>query len=272
MINKKILAVVPARGGSKRLPRKNILPLGGVPLLGWTLKAAGKCEYIDRVIVSTEDIEIAEVAKEFGGDVPFYRPCELSTDETTTLDVVLHLLDKLEQMGESYDYVILLQPTSPLRTAQHISDAYEQLINNDDANAVVSVCLAEHHPLWCNTLPNDASLSHFMRKEIHNLRSQDLPNYYRLNGAIYICDVEVLRSQKTFFPEQGCYAFIMHQKDSIDIDTKEDFDFARLSIDNDAIEKANIFEELHKKYASKNGNILTYKQFSKYLLDLLNEK
>ena len=120
MTDKKVLAIIPARGGSKRLPRKNILPLGGKPLLGWTIDAANQCEHIDRVIVSTEDAEIAEVSKKFGCEIPFYRPHELSTDETTTLDVVLHLLDELEKADEHYDYVVLLQPTSPLRTAEHI--------------------------------------------------------------------------------------------------------------------------------------------------------
>jgi len=272
MTDKKVLAIIPARGGSKRLPRKNILPLGGKPLLGWTIDAANQCEHIDRVIVSTEDAEIAEVSKKFGCEIPFYRPHELSTDETTTLDVVLHLLDELEKADEHYDYVVLLQPTSPLRTAEHISSAFNQLTNNNKASSVVSVCLAEHHPLWCNTLPEDASLSSFMRKEIHNLRSQDLPDYYRLNGAIYICEVGVLRSKKTFFPEQGCYAFIMSQEDSIDIDTRDDFNLAQLHMDSLVIDRSDFLLQLHTEYRKVHGADIEYKQFKHYLLDLVNEQ
>ncbi len=270
--NKKVLAVIPARGGSKRLPRKNILPLGGKPLVGWTIGAAKQCEYIDRIIVSTEDVEIARISKQFGGEVPFYRPHELSQDKTTTLDVVLHLLDKLEQKGETYDYVILLQPTSPLRTAQHITDACEQIVDNNDACAIVSTCLAEHHPLWCNTLPENGSMSNFIQKEIHNLRSQDLPDYYRLNGAIYICETEVLRSEKTFFPSHGCYTFIMSQEDSVDIDTKDDFDRAQLYVDDLIVDRSDLLIQLYVEYKNKHNRELDCRQFKQYLSNLINEE
>jgi CMP-N,N'-diacetyllegionaminic acid synthase len=273
MINdKKVLAVIPARGGSKRLPRKNILDLGGKPLISWTIESAQKSKFIDRVIVSTEDFEIAKVAKKFKCEVPFYRPSELSKDSTTTLDVVVDLIQELGKQGEYYDYVILLQPTSPFRTEYHIDMACEQLMKSNKADAIVSVTPAEHHPLWCNTLPENKSMSSFLSKDIDNIRSQDLPDYYRLNGAIYICSIDLLCAENTFFPKNVCYAFIMPQKDSIDIDTKEDFDFARLAIDDDIIEKSNIFSELYEKYISKKGNTLTNQQFSKHLLSLMNEE
>ncbi len=269
---KKVLAIIPARGGSKRLPGKNILNLNGKPLIGWTINAAKKSKFIDRVVVSTEDHEIGEIAKSFGGEVPFFRPRELAKDNTTTLNVVVHLIQELGRKGEYYDYIILLQPTSPFRTEIHIDMAFEQLMEIDGADAIVSVCPVEHHPLWSNSLPKNKSMSCFLDKEIDNIRSQDLPDYYRLNGAIYISRVDLLCREKTFFPKDVCYAFIMPTRDSIDIDTKDDFDLARLAFDNSIIEKADIFSELNRKYISKNGSSLSYQQFSKYLLRLLNEE
>ena len=177
MINgKRLLGIIPARGGSKRLPRKNILELAGKPLIGWTIEAARQSKFIDRVVVSTEDHEIGEVADHFGADVPFYRPPILAEDSATTLDVVINLIEALKKHGDFYEYIILLQPTSPLRRASHIDNACNQLID-DNAFAIVSVCLTEHHPLWSNTLPKNRSMYKFLKKEIHNLRSQDLPVY-----------------------------------------------------------------------------------------------
>ncbi len=228
MINgKSVLAIIPARGGSKRLPRKNILSLGGKPLIGWTIEAAKQCNGIDRVIVSTEDKEIAKIAEQFGAEVPFLRPVELAGDTITTLDVVLHLLSELEKNNKYYDYVVLLQPTSPLRIATHIEQAFSNMIYRK-GKAIVSVCLVEHPPLWCNTLPDNGSMKSFLHKDTHNVRSQDLPDYYRINGAIYICETKLLRSEKTFLPSHDCYAFIMPQEVSIDIDNRIDFNLAKL--------------------------------------------
>jgi CMP-N-acetylneuraminic acid synthetase len=154
IINKNLLAIIPARGGSKRLPRKNILDLVEKPLISWTIEAALGSKYIDRTIVSTDSQEIADISKKYGADVPFMRSIDLANDESTSIDVVLNLLKKLEEVGELYDYIILLQPTSPLRTTQHIDESVEllQLTNSD---AVISVCEAEHSPLWCNVIPDD---------------------------------------------------------------------------------------------------------------------
>jgi CMP-N,N'-diacetyllegionaminic acid synthase len=269
---KKVLAIIPARGGSKRLPRKNILDLGGKPLIWWTINAAKKSKYIDRVIVSTEDSEIGEVSKSLGAEVPFFRPRKLAQDSTTTLEVVVHLIQELYKKSEYYDYVVILQPTSPFRTESHIDMAFNQLMESSVANAVVSVCPVDHHPLWSNTLPKNKSMSFFLSKNIDNIRSQDLPDYYRLNGAIYISKVNTLCTEKTFFPKDTCYAFIMPQKDSIDIDTKEDFNLALLAIDNSIMEKADIFSKLYEKHVVKKENTVTYQQFSKYLSRLLSEK
>ena len=228
--DKRLLAVIPARGGSKRLPRKNILDLAGKPLIAWTIEAALGSKYIDRVVVSTDDGEIADISKQFGADVPFIRPIELASDEATSIDVVLHSLKELEMQKDHYDFIVLLQPTSPLRTTEHIDKAIEQLIERDD-DAVISVCKAEHHPLWCNELGDDKDMSGFLREEIVNKRSQELPDYYRLNGAIYLCDVERLKSKMTFFLNEKISAYIMKQDVSVDIDMRSDLDLAILEME-----------------------------------------
>ena len=144
---KTVLAVIPARGGSKRLPRKNCLLLQGKPLIVYSIEAAKESVYIDEVVVSTDDEEIASLARQAGASVPFLRPAELSTDEASSVDVVAHALNYY-QVNEKklFDYVVLLQPTSPLRTAAHINQALE-LLKEKKADAIVSVCEAEHSPL-----------------------------------------------------------------------------------------------------------------------------
>jgi len=227
--NKRILAVIPARGGSKRLPRKNVLNLSGKPLISWTIEAALGSKYIDRVVVSTDDDEIASISKKHGADVPFIRPDELATDKATSINVVLHLLKQLEVNGEYYDFIMLLQPTSPLRTIQNIDESVELLMSSN-SDAVISVCEAEHSPLWCNTIPEDGDLSNFINKSIVNKRSQDLDKYYRLNGAIYLCDIRRLKEEKTFFQNSNCHAYKMEQEQSVDIDNKVDLLLAEMLI------------------------------------------
>jgi CMP-N-acetylneuraminic acid synthetase len=224
--HKKILAIIPARGGSKRLPRKNILNLAGSPLIFWTIKSALGSKYIDRVIVSTNDNEIAAISKKYGADVPFIRPNNLATDESTSIDVVLHSVDYFKKIGKQYDYIILLQPTSPLRTNKNIDDSIE-LLQDSNSDAVISVCKAEHSPLWCNKIAKDGNISNFIDKSILNKRSQDIDEYYRLNGAIYLCSVERLQKEKTFFLKDNCVAYKMKQEQSIDIDSEIDFLLAK---------------------------------------------
>ena len=230
--NKKLLAIIPARGGSKRLPRKNILDLGGKPLIAWTIEAAKKSKHIDEIIVSTEDKEIVEICKRFSLDVPFLREEELAADGVSSVAVVLDVLSKLKLLRNSYyDYIILLQPTSPLRTEKDIDGAVKLLINKK-CNGVISVCEVKHSPLWYNKLPKNNSLSGFLDKSIVNKRSQDLEKYYRLNGAIYLLKSNVIKEKKTFMLEDSCYAYRMSEENSIDIDDKIDLDLARLCIDS----------------------------------------
>ncbi len=220
---KKILAVIPARGGSKRLKNKNLLLLSNKSLIAWTIQAARNSLYIDEIVVSTDAKEIAEEANRFGIKAPFLRPTELSSDESRSIDAVTHAIKWLkEHEDKSFDYVVLLQPTSPLRNAYHVDTALLELINRD-ADAIVSVCESEHSPLWSNILPQNKSLENFLKPEHINSRSQDLNQFYRLNGAIYICDISRLLDEHTFFIKDNIYAYIMKQIDSVDIDTKLDF-------------------------------------------------
>jgi CMP-N-acetylneuraminic acid synthetase len=227
---KRLLAIIPARSGSKRLPRKNILDLAGKPLIAWTIEAALESKYIDRIVVSTDSKEISSISRKYGADVPFMRPDELATDETTSIDVVLHQLDQLEECNDSYSYVILLQPTSPLRTAENIDESVE-LLKSRNSDAVISVCKVEHSPLWCNTIPADGSLLNFLDDSILNKRSQDLNQYYRLNGAIYLCNIKLLKKEKNFFLKSNSIAYKMNEEQSIDIDSKNDFMCASMQIE-----------------------------------------
>jgi CMP-N-acetylneuraminic acid synthetase len=216
---KKILAIITARGGSKRLPNKNVLPLSDKPLIQWSIESALESKYVDTCIVSTDSTKIAEISKNAGAAVPFIRPLELANDTASSFDVIVHAMNNCE----SHDYILLLQPTSPLRTAIDIDNAIEAITKN--VKAVVSVCETEHSPLWANTLPKDLSMRDFIRPEIKNKRSQDLDTYYRLNGAIYIGEPGYFKKNKGFFGHETV-ASIMTTENSIDIDTQLDFDFA----------------------------------------------
>jgi len=221
---KKYLAIIPARGGSKRLPNKNILFLNGKPLIEWTIQAAKKSKYIDNIIVTSDSDKILEIAKH--NDVlALKRPQELATDYATTVDVIKHVLTEFNE----YEYIVLLQPTSPLRNEKHIDEAIEML-ETKKADAVVSVCEMEHSPLWSNILHSDLSMKNFLREEIKNKRSQDLEKYYRLNGAIYICKKDKFLQENTLFLKDNIFAYIMDRKSSVDIDDEVDFKLAEVLI------------------------------------------
>lgn len=224
---KKVLALIPARGGSKRLPRKNVLPLAGKPLVGWTIEAAIQSKYIDRVIVSTDDQEIIHISESFGAEVPEVRPSELSGDLATTESVVFHILEKY---GNGQDILVLLQPTSPLRDANNIDEAIE-LINQKAAVSIVSVTKCEHPPHWANVIPSDGSMKDFLNND-HNKRSQDFGDYFRLNGAIYVYDINYLNVNKSIKYTDKTFAYEMSSFKSIDIDNDWDFKYAEFLLDN----------------------------------------
>ena len=228
MINdKSILAIILARGGSKRLPDKNILPLNRKPLILWSIQAGLNSEYVDRVVVSSNDNNILNISRKGGAEI-IKRPEELSTDHSASIFSVKHAISEI---GDKFDYTILLQPTSPLRTERHIDEAFELLMEKN-ADAIISVCKTKHSPLWSNTLPDDDSMNHFIKDKIKNIRSQDLPVYYSLNGAIYICKTQRLMIEETFFITDKIYAYKMNGIDSIDIDNELDYSFADYIINN----------------------------------------
>jgi CMP-N-acetylneuraminic acid synthetase len=217
----KFLAIIPARGGSKRLPNKNILKLNNKPLIAWSIEAAKDSKYIDTVVVSSDSNKILNIAKQLNVDT-LKRPDYLASDTATTIDTVKHTI----KFYPDYEYIVLLQPTSPLRNAKHIDEAIELLISKN-ADAIISVCESEHSPLWMNTLDKTLSMKNFLNKELINKRSQDLKKYYRLNGAIYICKTKKLLEQNTFFLNDKIYAYIMDKKSSVDIDDEFDFLIAK---------------------------------------------
>ena len=226
MESKKYLVVIPARGGSKRLKNKNLLPLANKPLIAHSIEVANSIPSVDKVIVSTDSEDILKASVEYGAECPFLRPDFLAADTSTTFDVIKHTLSTLETEHKlSFENVILLQPTSPLRTKENLKGAIE-LFEAKKANAVISVCECEHSPLWSNTLDEEKSMNAFLDSQILNKRSQDLPTYYRLNGAIYIYKTEELLKSKSMFPTKKSFAFEMDSVNSIDIDNQLDFDFA----------------------------------------------
>jgi CMP-N-acetylneuraminic acid synthetase len=220
---KRVLGLIPARGGSKRLPGKNILPFNGKPLIAWTISAGNKSIYIDYLAVSTEDQEIQEIALDFGVDCVISRPAELASDQATSADVTFNALQYLEEKGGTFDYLVLLQPTSPLRRAQHIDEAFH-VMSEKKAQAVVSVCRTEHPLEWMNKLPSSLSMDEFLISgylDRNNCTEYDFS--YQINGAVYLITVTTFKESKTFFPEIGSYAYVMDRRDSVDIDTELDF-------------------------------------------------
>lgn len=216
-----MLAVIPARGGSKGVPRKNIKELAGKPLLAYTIEAAIDSNIFEKVIVSTDSRQIAEIATNYGAEVPFFRPNEISGDLTSSDDVILHALSFYQQCGIRYDEVCKLQPTSPLRNSQHLREAY-QLFCQKSADFLVSVCECEHSPLWSGVIGDDLRLDNFISEEAKRACRQNLPKYYRLNGAIYMGKTDRFCENKSFLGK-NCVAYIMSQNDSVDIDSELDF-------------------------------------------------
>ena len=219
----KNIAIIPARSGSKGLKDKNIKLLNGKPLMAYTIEAALKSEQFDDVMVSTDSEKYAEIAKSFGAKVPFLRSAETSTDKASSWDTVAEVLGRYAENGQTFDTLCLLQPTSPFRTAEDIKKAYE-LYNSQADFAVISVCEAEHSPLWCGHLPESGEFLNFINQDAMKQR-QAGGKFYRLNGAIYIVNCEKFKTDRYFY-QSGSFAYIMPQERSIDIDTALDFKMA----------------------------------------------
>jgi CMP-N,N'-diacetyllegionaminic acid synthase len=223
---RRVLALIPARGGSKGLLHKNVAPVHGRPLIAWTIAAAAGSALVDDVVVSTDDDEISRVALAAGARVPFRRPAAFSSDTARMTDVVGHALDTLDESGDTYGWLLLLQPTSPLRTAVHIDAAFARLAASG-GSAIVSVCEAEHSPQWMGELPPDGNMGSFGAGAATKANRQELARFYRLNGSIYLAAVEYWRAQAGFLGP-GTYAFIMAQDESVDIDCALDLEIAEL--------------------------------------------
>ena len=222
------IAIIPARGGSKRLPGKNIKLLDGKPLIAWTIEACIKSNVFDHIFVSTDSEEIADISKQYGAQVPFLRPHELANDTATTDEVVTHLIGWFEkEYSEEVSKIAILQPTSPFRNAEHIIKAFDEM-KNKHAKAIVSVCELEHPIHFCNQLGFNGSMEGFI-KPGDMKRTQDLDPTYRLNGAIYIFDREYVGRMNELYREVT-YAYVMKPRLSIDIDTENDFKLAEFLI------------------------------------------
>lgn len=216
----RILAVIPARGGSKGIPRKNIIPVGGKPLIAWSIEAAQASKRIGKTVVSSDDDEILQVAKVYGADI-IKRPAALAGDEAGSEGLVLHALDVEEEAGNHYDCAVLLQPTSPLRTADDI-DAAVAKFEQSGAKALISVYTPEHTPYKSFKMNSEGMLEGLIDNKTPFMRRQDLPKTFMPNGAIYLVDVTCFRQKRSFFCEEGTIAYEMDRGKSLDIDTMED--------------------------------------------------
>ena len=220
----RIIAIIPARSGSKGLPDKNIRMLNGKPLIAHSIIQAQEAGIFDEIFLSTDSREYANIAIHCGANVPFLRSDELASDTASTWDCVKEALEQYSKIGKEYDIFVVLQPTSPLRTAKDISNAVKKMILTK-ADSIVSVCETDHCPLLCNVLLEDQSLKGFVRPEIAAKSRQELPTFYRINGAIYVVNTSYFLRTQTIY-EGNSFAYIMPKEQSIDIDTIFDFSLA----------------------------------------------
>ena len=224
----KVLALIPCRSGSKGIPRKNLALLAGKPLLAWTIEQAHAAGCLDRIVVSTDDDEIAAAARKWGAEVPFLRPRELATDEASSVAVALDALDRLaEQEDYRPDYLMLLQVTSPLRSQTDIAAALT-LAQENEAEAVISVCPAANHPQWTFKIDPAGRMRPFIEGP-KPLRRQELAPAFAPNGAIYLIRRQLLYQERTFLPG-GVLAYLMPPQRSLDIDTPFDLHLADLIV------------------------------------------
>ena len=216
--NSRIFAFIPARGGSKGIKNKNIVSLNGLPLLSYSIQAALESQYVDNVIVSTDSMKIATIAKEYGANVPFIRPASLADDSSRTVDAVIHAISFLKTHDDYYDVLLLLQPTQPLRTAGDIDGAIE-LFFERGMRGLVSVSLVEDHPVLIRTLSEDGLLTSLLHGS-STIRRQDMSAYYRVNGCIYLNRVDEI-TEKTSFNDNPV-GYVMERSHSVDIDEMKD--------------------------------------------------
>lgn len=219
---KTILAIIPARGGSKGLPGKNIRPLLGKPLIGWSIEQAQQSKYIDEIFVSTDSREIADVAESFGVKVPELRPADLAVDTAPSSAFVIYTIEKYKKAGCAFDYIILLEPTSPLREVEDINKSIEILIDNSDFDSIVGVCKAEDvHPSFMVTLGEKNRLVPY-EQEMKTLRRQELRDVYFFEGSVYVSKCDAYLNKKAFYHDKTL-AYIVPKWKSPEVDDMIDF-------------------------------------------------
>ena len=220
----KVVAVIPARGGSKSIPKKNIAMVAGKPLIAYTIEVALQSKYIDRVIVSTDDREIADISKHCGAEVPFMRPAEYATDDATTLSVLQHAIKWLED-NEGYEpeVILILEPTSPLRIADDVDGAIK-LLADTDCDSVTGLCEVEHNPYRMRTIV-EGRVHNFIDSPVAYAKRQDLPPVYRHSGTIYITRTRIVKDENRIFGDDN-RAFMVPLERSIDIDGRFELEIA----------------------------------------------
>ena len=232
MINgKKVLGIIPGRGGSKGIPQKNVKLFAGKPLIEWTIDEAMRAKHIDKLIVTSESDEIAKISISAGATVPFSRPKKLASDTATGNEVILHALRWFENKNELYDYFIYLQPTSIFRKANHIDKSIESFDSNPSADSLVSVGLPTKHPYWMKQVDRNGFLKDFIDVDKPYNNRQELPTVYLINGAIYISECRKFLEHESFY-KGNCLAFEMNRVSSIDIDSVDDWNYAEHLFNN----------------------------------------
>ncbi len=227
MTKKEFLGLIPARGGSKGLLRKNVRLLGEKPLIAYSIECARSSKTINRCIISTDDLEIAEIAKNYGAEAPFLRPRSLAEDDTPTGKVVLHAIDQLERSESLPEIIVLLQPTSPLRTSRDIDEACKLFLEGE-TDALVSIMKPSKHPYWMYTKNEKQELIRLFEDAKRYHRRQDLPEIFAVNGAIYIATVDFLRNHDGDFLKGTTTGYFMSSERSIDIDSELDLQIAEI--------------------------------------------
>ena len=231
----KILAIIPARGGSKGIKNKNIKNLCGHPLIAWTIMKAKKSKFIEKVIVSTDSKKIAAISKKYGASVPFIRPKKYATDKANDFVVLNHAINFLKTKGEKFDYVLMLQPTSPLRALKDINNSIKKVLK-ENIDSLVSVCKVEtQHPRFIYSIKNKNSLVPFLKKNDNPaMRRQDIEQLYFLDGSIYISKIKTLMKYKTFYHNKT-KAYEVPKWKSLEIDDIEDLNLAKFYVTNKKI-------------------------------------
>jgi len=238
--NKRILAYIPARSGSKSIIDKNIVDVCGKPLIAYTIEAAKGSKYVDKVIVSTDSAKYAEISKQFGAEAPFLRPAELASDTSIEMDSCQHMMQWVEDhWPEKYDLVLKLEPTSPLRTADDIDRAIETFVEKD-AHTVITVTEAFTHPFWMNTLDDEQSMNRFIADDVKRKNRQQLPKYFQLDGLVHVADWNFLKQHKTWFAAEKSFASITPNSRAVDIDGPTQLELVKIILSkNQHDEKKN---------------------------------